>query len=65
MVFPQNKYGVTKPKRGKKIFNLFNLGVVGRFFFVVPTVVRSYQKPIYECNLESSFLSNGFIVKDF
>ena len=39
----------------------FNLAVIGWFFFVV---VRRQQKPIKECNLESSFLSNVFFEKD-
>ena len=48
---PQN------PKSAKKIYDL---GVVGRFLFVV---VRSKQKLMYKCNYESSLLSNFIIFK--
>ena len=64
--FPSRKYRVVEFFFGSgKILNVAkinDLGVVGWFFFVV---VRSQQKPMYECNLESSLLSNFFIGKDF
>ena len=47
------------PKSGKKIYDLC---VVSRLFLVV---VRCQQKPMYECNLESSVLLNFFVRKDF
>ena len=46
--------GGTKPHKWPSVF--------GWFFFVV---VRSQQKEMYECNLESSLLSNFFNGKEF
>ena len=43
-----------------KVAKIYDLGVVGWFFFVV---VRSQHKPIYQCNLEPFLLSNCFTGK--
>ena len=41
---------------------VYDLGVVGWIIFVA---MRGQHKPIYECNLESSLLTNFFIGKFF
>ena len=50
---------MTKPWKWQKTYDL---GFVGWFFLVA---VRSHKQIMHGCNLESSLLSNFFIIKDF
>ena len=64
-IFHKKKYGgriFSQSYKTLKVAKNYDLGFVGWLFFVA---VRSHQRPLHGCNLESSLLSNFFIGKDF